>query len=34
MSFYEKENNGFSELYRYVLNHRDKTYTFTTYKRI
>lgn len=28
MGFYEKENNGFSELYRYVLNHRDKIYTF------
>ena len=28
MGFYEKENNGFSELYRYVLSHRDKKYTF------
>lgn len=28
MGFYEKEHNGFSELYRHVLGHRDKTYTF------
>lgn len=28
MGFYEKENNGFSELYRYVLSHSNETYVF------
>lgn len=28
MGFYEKENNGFSELYRYVSKHSNKTYVF------
>lgn len=28
MGFYEKENNGFSEFYRYVLKHSNETYVF------
>ena len=28
MGFYEKENNGFSEFYRYVLKHNNETYVF------
>lgn len=29
MGFYEKENNGFSALYRYVLKHSKESYVFT-----
>ena len=28
MGFYEKENNGFSEVYRYISKHSNKTYLF------